>query len=322
MSGASPRARAGGQARTHYDTLEVSPAASPETIRAAYRSLMQRFHPDRLPGDATAAARAAEIAHAYDVLSDAARRAAYDAALRRPAAAAATARASARPAGAAPRRAGAGAGAGGGWGGFTWIAVLVAGVGVGGWLATRSFGEPEPAARLQALQAAFHAEGATEAVRRDLQAQKAQLLSRHPELASREQAAAQQAAAERSARLLTQPLVVWIEARGEAPAAELVVPAIHLQMGGFESAQAMAHLQRHRDRVVQELGQRLARLEVPRLRTPAAAQVLAEAILGSVSASLGTDPAQPFPSTWLESPGRHGVVSVSLPERFVLTVRP
>ncbi|WP_374663799.1 DnaJ domain-containing protein [Ramlibacter sp.] len=318
MSGASPRARAGGQAPTHYDTLEVSPAASPETIRAAYRSLMQRFHPDRMPGDAAAAARAAEVAHAYDVLSDAARRAAYDATLTRAPLATPGARPPGRTAG-RPARPSAGAG---GWGAYTWIAVLVAGVGVGGWLATRSFGEPEPAARLQALQAAFHAEGVTEAVRRDLHAQKAQLLARHPALASREQAARQQAMAERGARLLTQPLVVLIEARGDAPAAELTVPAIQVQMGGFEAPQALAHLQRHRDRVVQELGERLARLEVPRLRTPAGAQVLGDAILGSVSASLGTDPAQPFPSTWLESPGRHGVVAVSLPERFVLTVRP
>jgi curved DNA-binding protein CbpA len=54
----------------HYDTLEVHPRASQEVIRAAYRSLMQRYHPDRNPGDVAAAARAASIAQAYDVLSD------------------------------------------------------------------------------------------------------------------------------------------------------------------------------------------------------------------------------------------------------------
>lgn len=62
----------------HYETLEVSPSASPEVIRAAYKSLMQRYHPDRNPGDATAAARATRVVQAYEVLSDAAQRAAYD----------------------------------------------------------------------------------------------------------------------------------------------------------------------------------------------------------------------------------------------------
>ncbi|MBB2484465.1 DnaJ domain-containing protein, partial [Mitsuaria sp. WAJ17] len=62
----------------HYDTLEVSARASPEVLRAAYRSLIQRFHPDRRPDDPEAAARAAAITEAYDVLSDPVRRAAYD----------------------------------------------------------------------------------------------------------------------------------------------------------------------------------------------------------------------------------------------------
>lgn len=62
----------------HYEILEVSPVASPEVIRAAYRSLMQRYHPDRNPGDAVAAERASRVVQAYEVLSDAARRAAYD----------------------------------------------------------------------------------------------------------------------------------------------------------------------------------------------------------------------------------------------------
>lgn len=64
--------------RTHYDVLEVSRAASPEVLRAAYRSLIQRFHPDRNPGDADAAEKATLVINAYQVLSDPAARAAYD----------------------------------------------------------------------------------------------------------------------------------------------------------------------------------------------------------------------------------------------------
>lgn len=62
----------------HYDMLEVSQKASPEVLKAAYKSLMQRHHPDKNLENRDAAARAGLITHAYDILSDATRRTAYD----------------------------------------------------------------------------------------------------------------------------------------------------------------------------------------------------------------------------------------------------
>src|SRR5258708_23957352 len=74
-------------ANTLYDTLEVIPTASAETIQAAYRSLISRYHPDKVAGlgpelHAVANARTKEINHAYDILRDPARRASYDEELR------------------------------------------------------------------------------------------------------------------------------------------------------------------------------------------------------------------------------------------------
>jgi hypothetical protein len=74
-------------APTLYDTLEVIPTASPETIHAAYRSLISRYHPDKAAGlgrelQAIANARTKEINYAYDILGDAVRRASYDKELR------------------------------------------------------------------------------------------------------------------------------------------------------------------------------------------------------------------------------------------------
>jgi hypothetical protein len=63
---------------SHYDTLEVSPKASVEVIRAAYKSLMQRHHPDKNADNAESTRQAASIAQAYGVLSDAQQRQAYD----------------------------------------------------------------------------------------------------------------------------------------------------------------------------------------------------------------------------------------------------
>ena len=65
----------------HYDILEVSPKASAEVIRAAYKSLMQRHHPDKSVNGTGSTPLASSIALAYEVLSDPQRRLAYDQAL-------------------------------------------------------------------------------------------------------------------------------------------------------------------------------------------------------------------------------------------------
>jgi hypothetical protein len=74
-------------ANTLYDVLEVIPTASAETIHAAYRSLILRYHPDKVTAmgpelQAVASARTKEINFAYDILSDAVSRARYDEELR------------------------------------------------------------------------------------------------------------------------------------------------------------------------------------------------------------------------------------------------
>ena len=63
---------------TLYEALEVSPRASASVIKAAYRCLAQRNHPDKNPGDSAAGDKLAQINHAYWVLSDPDKRRAYD----------------------------------------------------------------------------------------------------------------------------------------------------------------------------------------------------------------------------------------------------
>jgi molecular chaperone DnaJ len=65
-------------ARDYYEALGVGHSASREEIKAAYRKLAVKYHPDRNPGDAQAEERFKEAAEAYAVLSDSDKRARYD----------------------------------------------------------------------------------------------------------------------------------------------------------------------------------------------------------------------------------------------------
>lgn len=61
-----------------YAILGVSREASAAEIKEAYRRLAKTLHPDRHPGDPTAAERFKEISRAYDLLRDGGRRRRYD----------------------------------------------------------------------------------------------------------------------------------------------------------------------------------------------------------------------------------------------------
>ncbi len=67
----------------YYEVLQVHPRAESEVIRAAYRVLARKYHPDH-GGDPR---RMIALNDAWDVLGDPSRRAAYDAIQVRPAAA-------------------------------------------------------------------------------------------------------------------------------------------------------------------------------------------------------------------------------------------
>lgn len=64
--------------RDYYEVLGVSRDADADTIKKAYRKLAMQFHPDRNPGDKEAEEKFKEAASAYEVLSDAQKRAQYD----------------------------------------------------------------------------------------------------------------------------------------------------------------------------------------------------------------------------------------------------
>ncbi|MBX6327074.1 MAG: molecular chaperone DnaJ [Pseudolabrys sp.] len=64
--------------RDYYEVLGVSRDCSEAELKAAFRKLAMKHHPDRNPGDKECEHRFKEINEAYDVLKDAEKRAAYD----------------------------------------------------------------------------------------------------------------------------------------------------------------------------------------------------------------------------------------------------
>ena len=64
--------------RDYYEVLGLSKGAGEAEIKKAYRSLAKKYHPDLNPGNAEAEAKFKEINEAYDVLSDADKKAKYD----------------------------------------------------------------------------------------------------------------------------------------------------------------------------------------------------------------------------------------------------
>jgi molecular chaperone DnaJ len=69
---------AGMTKRCYYEVLEVERTAGDAELKAAFRKLAMKWHPDRNPGDKSCESRFKEINEAYEVLKDPDKRAAYD----------------------------------------------------------------------------------------------------------------------------------------------------------------------------------------------------------------------------------------------------
>jgi molecular chaperone DnaJ len=64
--------------RDYYEVLNLQRGASEKEIKAAYRKLARKYHPDVNPGNTNAEAQFKEISEAYQVLSDPKKRTMYD----------------------------------------------------------------------------------------------------------------------------------------------------------------------------------------------------------------------------------------------------
>lgn len=61
-----------------YEVLNLTPTATKEEIRKAYRSLARKYHPDANPNNKAAEEKFKQINDAYTILSDDVKKADYD----------------------------------------------------------------------------------------------------------------------------------------------------------------------------------------------------------------------------------------------------
>jgi curved DNA-binding protein CbpA len=303
-----------------YDVLQVSPLAEDGVIKAAYRSLMQRYHPDRNPGDEQAAQAAVRITQAYELLADPARRAAYDA--QRQSLDAAPTQAAGQV---APRRTPIRKPASKAqppsepkvWilraAAFSILAIVV--FSLFRLLPTGAF-SGSPVKQLTDIRAQIESAQTSEAVRRDLFARKQSLLEQHPDLMRAYSTERVDDLAARSMSLLSATMTFSLSpvAGVPSPPVSLIVPEMTLVLGSFDADRLRDHIKKHRQRILDDLTKQI---EAQPVTFGLGADVEARfkrVVTQSLMASLETPPNETYPSTYFESPGRHGVVQVILPQ--------
>ncbi len=307
-----------------YDILQVSPVADAAVIRAAYRSLIQRYHPDRNLGDAQAAQHATLLTKAYELLADPEQRAAYDAQSK--AERVSTLAAPEPPSAATPKnrqrhttnRTTSPA--------APWVlglaALLVSSLLV--WavigFTAGNLQRVSPDKQLAEIRVQIESPQTAEAERRTLVARKQSLLEQHADLLKADTMMRIDDLAARSVALLSEPITVRLTPASDSgePVLQLTIPEVTLVLGSFDAAKLQAHLLKHRERVVDELAQRLADRAANAATSAEAQDRLKRMILESVMASLDIRMNEAYPSSYFESPGRYGVVDVVLPQSFSL----
>lgn len=279
----------------YYELLEVSPNASQEVIKAAYKSLMLRYHPDRNPGNAEMAAHAALVIQAYTVLSDVNNRGAYDMQLRQQVAQRSpdirTVRLDTYSASAAENAL---ATRGTKSYRLQWSLIII--IIVAGWLISSQLKNNLSRERPVITQKVDAHRGEKEIGSTTISMFITDLTVKLNPAKSKGMADAETPSVEHS----------------------VSIPILDVKVGSFDAERFTQYLQRNKEAIIQDIALQLTESNYDELVKYGGEQYLKGIILKSIGVTTGANPAGDAPSVNSKSPERYGVVEVMLPESFTI----
>jgi len=296
----------------YYEILEVSQNASPEVIKAAYKSLMQRYHPDRNPDNTEIAERASQITQAYEIISDASRRSAYDVELNlrestinpgRSAVELASnkLRNKQKPSGKTSNRA-------------IWIIILS--IIVSGWLIL-SLSKRKKSQQVDVLsvQALVKEKSVLIGVDDDKSVQKDMVNAVDKDTLKADVGKTRTDSASKVINGLISDFTVNIDSVNNLPHV-LFIPVLNARVGAFESDKVIRYVEGNKQLIVSRISEKLAKAKYEEFIKLDGEQFLKNLILDSIDETAGTDRFKEFPPSGEENPGRYGVVDIILPNSF------
>jgi len=314
----------------YYEILEVSQNASQEVIKAAYRSLMQRFHPDRNPGNAEAAKRALMVGCAYELLSDPDKRVAYDIELKQLLSVhSIDIRDKSRDILSRQVKVDKDNES------FWYLWPLIALIIFSGWfILSLSKKEQSPESELKEIRQSFAGNQLTNKQMQAKMNRIDQIFREHPEILEEESRARAKEVSARTIPKFISNLTVNLrdpdrssvgsaekskDVSGKSPEDAghvLSIPVLGATVGTFDSEKFMLHLEKNNEYISQKLAEKLVNASYEELVNVEGKLYLKKVILDSIGEITGTNRYEDYPSPNSEQPAHYGVVDVLFPESF------
>lgn len=317
----------------YYEILEVSQNASQEVIKAAYKSLMQRYHPDRNPDNPEIAKHASLVVQAYETLSDPGQRAAYDIQLKQQLASHSNIIRSNIWNAPAPANSGNGPAAKDSTS-YKFIWLLITSIILSSWL----------------FLSLTKKQQSSESGNNQLSQQQAQANSKRadapPEVLKKETRETESEAAARTIPAFITSFTVNLNSdkpsedsdnslsepdnsprNTDKPSGDsgkplkdsahvLSIPTLGVRVGAFDSVKFMQYLERNKESISQNLAEKLAHAKHEKLIKYDGESYLKELILNAICDTTGTDRLKDYPSANSGIPEHYGVVEILLPDSF------
>lgn len=298
----------------YYEILEVSPNASPAVIKAAYKSLMQRYHPDRNPDNSETAEHALLISQAYELLSDSNKRAAYDIELTQLSGHLINSRDKSRDVLARPASVVKGSES------YWYLWLLTALIILPSWLIlSLSNKQQSPESELREIRLSFEGNQLTQKQVQTKIHRIDEIFREHPEILQKEASERAKEVAARTIPIFITNLTVNLRApdkTSDVSGHALIIPILGVVVGTFDPEKFIRHIESNNEFISQKLAEKLVNVKYEELINIEGEHYLKNIILDSLGEITGTSRFEDYPSSKAEAPGHYGVIDVLLPESF------